>query len=41
MATISTAVGLERLSRVTGYKIRKGFFSTETQNLPQIIAVFG
>jgi phage tail sheath gpL-like len=41
MASISTAVGLERLSRVSGYKIKKGFFTNETQNLPQIIAVFG
>lgn len=41
MATISTAVGQERISRVSGYNIKKGFFSTETQNLPQIIAVFG
>ena len=41
MGTISTAVGLERISRVSGYKIKKGFFSNETQNLPQIIAVFG
>lgn len=41
MATISTAVGLDRISRVTGYNIKKGFFSQETQNLPQIIAIFG
>jgi phage tail sheath gpL-like len=41
MATISTAVGTERISRVSGYKIKKGFFSNETTNLPQIIAVFG
>jgi phage tail sheath gpL-like len=41
MSTISTAVGLERRSRVSGYKIKKGFFSNDTQNLPQIIAVFG
>lgn len=41
MATISTAVGLDRISRVSGYNIKKGFFSTETQNLPQIIAVLG
>jgi len=41
MATISTAVGLERKSRVSGYKIKKGFFTNETQTLPQIIAVFG
>ncbi|APZ82856.1 putative tail protein [Flavobacterium phage FL-1] len=40
-ATISTAVGLDRISRVSGYDIKKGFFNTETQNLPQIIAVFG
>lgn len=41
MATISTAVGLERLSRVSAYKINKGRFNNETQNLPQIIAIFG
>lgn len=40
MGTISTAVGLERVSRVSGYKIKKGVFSNETENLPQIIAVF-
>lgn len=41
MSTISTAVGLERLSRVSGYKIKKGFFTNDTTNLPQLIAVFG
>lgn len=41
MSSISTAVGSERLSRISGYKIKKGFFTNETQNLPQIIAVFG
>lgn len=41
MSTISTAVGTDRRSRVSGYKIKKGFFSNDTQNLPQIIAVFG
>lgn len=41
MSTISTAVGLDRRSRVSGYKSKKGFFSNDTQNLPQIIAVFG
>lgn len=40
MSSISTAVGLDRRSRVSGYKIKKGFFSNETGNLPQIIAVF-
>lgn len=41
MGTISTAVGLDRISRVSGYNIKKGFFSNETQNLPQRIAIFG
>lgn len=41
MGTISTAVGLDRISRVSGYNIKKGNFTTETQNLPQIIAIFG
>lgn len=41
MAIISTAVGIDRRSRVSGYKIKKGIFSNETTNLPQIIAVFG
>lgn len=41
MGTISTAIGLDRISRVSGYNIKKGFFSNVTQNLPQIIAVFG
>lgn len=40
MATISTAVGLDRISRVSGYKIGK-YFNNETTNLPHIIAVFG
>lgn len=40
MASISTAVGLERISRVSGYKIGK-FQSNSTENLPQLIAVFG
>lgn len=39
--SLSTAVGTERKSRVSGYKIKKGTFDTETGNLPQIIAVFG
>lgn len=41
MTAISTAVGLERRSRVSGYRIKKGFFNDTTPNLPQIIAVFG
>jgi phage tail sheath gpL-like len=38
---ISTAVGLERISRVVGYAVKRGFFQEETSNLPQRIAVFG
>lgn len=41
MSTISTAVGAERISRTAGYKIKKGFFNTDTGNLPQMIAVLG
>lgn len=41
MSAISTAVGLERRSRVAGYKIKKGFFDLVTPNLPQVIAVLG
>lgn len=41
MTAISTAVGLERQARVSGYKIKKGFFDNNTSNLPQLIAVFG
>jgi len=38
---ISTAVGLERISRIVGYKITKGDFSNVTPNLPQRIAILG
>lgn len=41
MSTISTAIGLERISRTSGYRIKKGFFSNETPNLPQVIAILG
>jgi phage tail sheath gpL-like len=41
MTAISTAIGVERKSRVAGYKIKKGFFDNETSNLPQVIAVLG
>lgn len=40
MTAISTAIGLERRSRVSGYKIKKGFFDNDTPNLPQVIAIF-
>lgn len=36
----SDAVGLERISRIVGYKITKGNFSNSTPNLPQRIALF-
>lgn len=38
---ISTAIGLERKSRTSGYKLKKGFFSNTTPNLPQYVAIFG
>lgn len=37
----SDAVGLERVSRIVGYKLTKGNFSEVTPNLPQRIAVLG
>lgn len=37
---ISDAVGLERISRIVGYKLVKGNFSESSPNLPQRIAVF-
>lgn len=37
---LSDAVGLERISRIVGYKLTKGDFSNSTPNLPQRIAVF-
>lgn len=40
MAT-SIAVTLERISRIVGYKIQKGVFSTVSPYLPQRIAVLG
>lgn len=40
MGTISTAIGLDRLSRTSGYSIKKGSFDNETPNLPQVVAVF-
>lgn len=41
MSSISTAIGLERRSRVSGYKIKRGFFDNLTENLPQIIVILG
>lgn len=38
---ISDAVTLERISRIIGYKLSKGFFNTVSPNLPQRIAVLG
>ena len=36
---ISDAVGLERISRIVGYKLTKGDFSETSQNLPQRVAI--
>lgn len=36
----SDAVGLDRISRVVGYKIKKGNFRQSSPNLPQRIAIF-
>ena len=41
MTSISSAIGQERRSRVSGYKIKKGFFDNTSSNLPQVIAIFG
>lgn len=37
----STAVGLERASRITGYQLKKGNFSESTPNLPMKIILIG
>jgi phage tail sheath gpL-like len=39
--SISTAIGANRLSRVSGYKLKKGFFNDVTPNLPQMVAMLG
>ncbi|MEN9928927.1 MAG: Flavobacterium phage, partial [Bacteroidota bacterium] len=41
MSTISTAVGIERLSKTTGYAIQRGKFNNDTPYLPQVIAILG
>ncbi len=37
--SISTAIGTERRSRVSGYKIKKGNFDNVTPNLPQQVVI--
>lgn len=37
----SDAVGLDRLSRVLGYVIKRGNFATSSPNLPKVIVVLG
>jgi phage tail sheath gpL-like len=37
----SDAIGLERVSRIVGYSLKKGNFSNVTPNLPQRIAIIG
>lgn len=39
MSGISTAIGSERLSRVSGYKLNKGYFGNATPYLPQQIVI--
>jgi phage tail sheath gpL-like len=39
--SISTAIGANRISRTSGYKLMKGFFGNTTPNLPQIVAMLG
>lgn len=41
MSTISTAVGVDRLSRTTGYALQRGRFNNDTPYLPQRIAILG
>lgn len=41
MSTISTSVGIERISKVVGYGLKKGRFNTDTPYLPQRIAILG
>jgi phage tail sheath gpL-like len=38
---ISDAVSSERISRIVGYKLTKGFFQTTSPNLPQRLAIIG
>lgn len=38
---ISDAIGLERISRIVGYKIKKGDFRSSSPNLPQRIVIIG
>lgn len=39
MADISNAVGSERISRVVGYKIKKGVYAIDGRNLPMRLAI--
>lgn len=41
MGPISTSIGIERQASVSGYTIKKGFFNSQTENLPQIIVILG
>lgn len=38
---LSDAVGLERISRIIGYKLKKGNFAVQNNNLPQRIVILG
>lgn len=39
MTSISTAIGSERVSRVSGYALKKGNFNNSTPNLPQQVVI--
>lgn len=41
MSSISNAIGLDRLSRISGYKISKGQFNRTSPNLPMNIVILG
>jgi phage tail sheath gpL-like len=41
MSSISTAIGLQRQSRVSGYQLNPGGFENDFTNLPQIVSLFG
>ena len=41
MTAISTAIGIERISRIVGYKLKSTNFTPDTPYLPQRIAVLG
>jgi len=41
MASISTAIGMDRIATISGYRISKGKFNETSPNLPMNIAILG